>query len=314
MGLLFSTKCSSKTRLDGKVAVITGANTGIGKETAKDFYRRGATVILACRNLKKANKAIDDIKKGFTDYTNLGQLRVVELDLSSLESVRACAKHLLDTEEQINVLINNAGIMMCPYSKTEDGFELHFATNHLGHFLLTILLLPKISECAPARIINVSSVLHWLFGGIDYTDIHFDKRKYQSLHAYQQSKLANILFTRELAKRLAENSITGVNVYCLHPGIIRTELSRNFDSIFRGLTWMYDTFCGIFLKNSVQGAQTQIYCAVSDECANETGLYYSECRPTCCSSCARDNVGAEKLWHISLESVGLDPNMNIFQI
>ncbi|XP_056643099.1 retinol dehydrogenase 12-like [Diorhabda sublineata] len=314
MGSLLSTKCSSNNRLDGKVAVITGANTGIGKETAKDFYRRGATVILACRNLEKANEAMDDIKKNFTHSTNLGEIRIVELDLSSLESVRACAKQLLDTEEEINILINNAGIMMSPYNKTKDGFELHFATNYLGHFLLTILLLPKICRCAPARIINVSSVLHWIFGGIDYSDVHFDKRKYLALHAYQQSKLANILFTKELAKRLSENNITGVNVYCLHPGIIRTELSRHLNSIFPGLTWIYDSFGAIFFKNSLQGAQTQIYCAVSDECAHETGLYYSECRPTCCSSSARDSESAEKLWHISLKSVGFDPNTNVFQI
>ncbi|XP_072396957.1 retinol dehydrogenase 13-like [Diabrotica undecimpunctata] len=314
MGIIFSAKCTSNNRLDGKTAIITGANTGIGKETAKDFYKRGAKVILACRNLEKASDAVADIQKQFKTESNLGHLKVVELDLCSLESVRACAKELLESEERIDLLINNAGVMMCPYGKTKDGFETQFGTNHLAHFLFTLLLLPKICKSTPARIINVSSIAHTApYGSMDFTDLNFDKRKYNPIHAYQQSKLANILFTKELARRLAQNNLTDVNVYALHPGVIRTELSRHYDSMFPGLTWVYDNLFGMFLKTPTQGAQTQIYCAIDDKCAGETGLYYAECAVKPCTREAQNDEAARKLWDISMEFVGLDKNDDIFK-
>ncbi|KAK9687758.1 short chain dehydrogenase [Popillia japonica] len=182
---LYSEK--SKTRLDGKTAVVTGSNTGIGKETAKDLYKRGATVILACRNSERAENAIKDIIDATKEVPNVGKLRLVELNLSSLKSIRECCSKLLPNVgklrlvelnlsslksireccskllhnyDRIDLLINNAGIMSCPYGKTEDGFEIQFGTNHLGHFLLTLLLLPRIMKSTPARIVNVSSVAY----------------------------------------------------------------------------------------------------------------------------------------------------------
>uniref|UniRef100_A0A6P7H4N6 Retinol dehydrogenase 11-like n=1 Tax=Diabrotica virgifera virgifera TaxID=50390 RepID=A0A6P7H4N6_DIAVI len=364
----------------------------------------GAKVILACRNLEKAKAAVADIQKQCTVKSNLGELKVVELDLCSLESVRKCAKELLESEERINLLINNAGVMMCPYSKTKDGFETQFGTNHLAHFLFTLLLLPKICKSMPARIVNVSSIAHTElkvveldlcslesvrkcakelleseerinllinnagvmmcpysktkdgfetqfgtnhlahflftllllpkicksmparivnvssiahtapFGPMDFTDLNFEKRKYNPVHAYQQSKLANILFTKELARRLTEKDITDVHVYSLHPGVIRTELGRHYDSMFPGLTWVYDNIFGLFIKTPTQGAQTQIYCAVDDNCASETGLYYAECAVTSCSREAENAETARKLWDISMELVGLDKNDDIFKI
>lgn len=241
--LLSIMSCSKKiaplVRLDGKTAIVTGANTGIGKVTARDFFQRGHTtdflisqskannfffligakVILACRNVQRASDAVQDIKKECEGQNNTGQLVVSELDLSSLNSVRKWAKHILDTEESIHLLVNNAGVMMCPKTITEDGNELQFQTNHLSHFLLTLLLLPKIIQSAPARIVNVSSVAHnrmYYFkvhqreffvccvagGTIVFDDLNFQKRAYSAIGAYSQSKLANVLFTKELARRI----------------------------------------------------------------------------------------------------------------
>lgn len=176
----FSGRCYSKIRLDGKTAVVTGCNTGIGKETVLDFYRRGkdrrpeehlkisffrpsgARVIMACRNLDKAEEAAKDIRVRCKDELNTGEIVTAELNLSSLKSVKDCAQKLNQSEDRIDLLINNAGIMVCPETRTEDGYELQFQTNHLGHFLLTVLLLPKIINSAPARIVNVSSLAHIL--------------------------------------------------------------------------------------------------------------------------------------------------------
>ncbi|CAH1992423.1 unnamed protein product [Acanthoscelides obtectus] len=157
---MFSVKCTSPNRLDKKTAIVTGSNTGIGKHTAKDFFERGARVIMACRNPQLAEKAAEDIKELCKGKSNLGELVAVKLDLSSLKSVRECAKQILAKEKRIDLLINNAGVMMCPYSKTEDGFEMQMGTNHLGHFLFTMLLLPTICNSIPARIVNVSSLAH----------------------------------------------------------------------------------------------------------------------------------------------------------
>lgn len=179
---LFCGKCTSPARLDGKTAIITGSNTGIGKITVKDFFERGnlfmnsngiqdfafnliknitgARVVMACRNIEKATEAANEIKQLCKDKNNLGEIVVTELDLSNLTSVRNCARYLMENEKNIDLLINNAGVMMCPKTFTVDGYELQFATNHLGHFLLTLLLLPKIIQSTPARIVNVSSRAH----------------------------------------------------------------------------------------------------------------------------------------------------------
>ncbi|KAJ3639754.1 hypothetical protein Zmor_003094 [Zophobas morio] len=310
---LFSAKCVSKARLEGKTAVVTGANTGIGKETAKDFFKRGARVIVACRNLDTANAAVEEIKKQCSNDEQLGQLQVAKLDLSSLSSVRLFAKALLESENRIDLLVNNAGVMMCPRSRTEDGFEMQLGTNHLGHFLLTMLLLPKICESTPARIVNVASSMH-MFGHIDFDDLHWDKRRYSAKGAYSQSKLANILFTAELARKLDEANVKGVTVYSLHPGAIATELGRHLDVVyFPGLRWMFRNIFKFFLKTPEQGAQTTIYCSVDEKCANETGLYYSECAVASVFQHAKNVKDAERLWKASLTLVGLGEDYNPFE-
>ncbi|XP_024941452.1 retinol dehydrogenase 11 isoform X2 [Cephus cinctus] len=277
----FSTQCQSKVRLVGKTVIITGGNTGIGKETAKDLYRRGARVILACRDLQKGNEAAEEVKNKLPSKPQReqfqgepGEVQVCRLDLTSLASVRECAQNLHTTETAVHILINNAGIMMCPFAKTEDGFESQLQTNHLGHFLFTLLLLPKIRTSGPGcRIVNVSSLAH-IHGDIHFDDLNLEK-SYSPIKAYAQSKLANVLFTKELDKRLKDAKIDNITTYSLHPGVISTELSRHLDSsFFRGSRSLFSFFWGPFMKTPEQGAQTTIYCAVAEECSKESGLYY----------------------------------------
>lgn len=299
--------CTSAVRLDGKTAVITGCNTGIGKMTAKDLFERGARVIMACRNKQKATEAANDIKSLCKSTSNVGELVVEELDLTSLNSVRQCAKTLLNKENRIDLLINNAGVMTCPESKTQDGFETQFGTNHLGHFLLTLLLLPKIVQSAPSRIVTVSSKAHER-GTIDFNDLNWNTRSYSALNAYGQSKLANVLFTKELARRLKEANIKNVTVYSLHPGVIKTDLGRHLSTTYGWFVRFLVSLAGWALKTPEQGAQTTIYCAVDEKCANESGLYYAECAVKTPSRLATNEDDAKRLWSESLKLVGLPEN------
>ncbi|XP_026726342.1 retinol dehydrogenase 13-like [Trichoplusia ni] len=302
---LFSGKCLSTAKLIGKTALVTGCNTGIGKETVMDFYKRGAKVIMACRSLDKAEAAKSDIEKKCKDLPDTGNIVVEKCDLSSLNSVREFAKKVLDTEPQINILVNNAGVMMCPKGETEDGFETQFGTNHLAHFLLTLLLLPRIRNSTPARIVTVSSAAHTRYG-INFDDLNYKKRSYSAAEAYSQSKIANVLFSQELAARLKEHGIEGINTYSLHPGVIKTELGRHLDdTLFWGARKTFGIFIGPFMKTPESGAQTTIYCAVDEKCAAETGLYYSDCVVKRPSSNGSNKEYAKKLWEMSAEMVKL---------
>ncbi|XP_038074480.1 retinol dehydrogenase 13-like isoform X2 [Patiria miniata] len=292
--------CYSKARLDGKTVLITGGNTGIGKETARDLARRGARVILACRDLAKAEAAVADIRED----TGNSNLAVVKLDLASLASVRECAEKINREESRLDILINNAGIMMCPEWQTEDGFEMQFGVNHLGHFLLTDLLLDLIKSSTPARIINVSSLAH-AYAKMNWDDIQM-RKGYNKRDAYGQSKLANVLFTRELSRRLRK---IGVTVNAVHPGVVATELSRHVmkpGSLASRLISLirYTPLVWVF-KNPVQGAQTTIHCAVTPELLNTSGLYFSDCAPKEPSQHALDDDAARRLWDMSVEMVGL---------
>ncbi|GBP12925.1 Retinol dehydrogenase 14 [Eumeta japonica] len=301
----FSGRCLSTVRLVGKTALITGCNTGIGKETVLDFYKRGARVIMACRNLDKAQEAKTSIEEICKDKGDVGKIVLIKCDLSSLTSVRECAQQVLDSEPQINILVNNAGVMMCPKSETQDGFEMQFGTNHLGHFLLTLLLLPRIKNSTPARIVTVSSKAHTR-NNVKFDDVNYKNHPYNALEAYSRSKLANVLFSIELAKKLKEHNIQDVNTYSLHPGVIKTELGRHLnDTLFKGAQSMIGFMAGPFMKNPTQGAQTTIYCSVDEKCANETGLYYSDCEVRSPSQNALNDETAKMLWDMSAELVGL---------
>uniref|UniRef100_A0A667YLY6 Zgc:153441 n=1 Tax=Myripristis murdjan TaxID=586833 RepID=A0A667YLY6_9TELE len=194
--------CHSQAKLHGKTVVITGANTGIGKETALDMARRGARVVMACRDLSKAEQAASEIRQA----TGNSEVLVRHLDLSSLRSVRHFSTELRAAEKRLDILINNAGVMMCPKMLTDDGFEMQLGVNHLGHFLLTNLLLELLKSSAPSRVVTVSSVVHDR-GKIHFDDLHFERTPYSPLTSYRQSKLANILFTRELASRTRGTTI-----------------------------------------------------------------------------------------------------------
>ncbi|KAK7871333.1 hypothetical protein R5R35_007593 [Gryllus longicercus] len=262
----------------------------------------GARVVMACRDLQKAEAAAQRVRERAAGVAGAGAVRVLHLDLASLASVRACAKELLRSEPHIHLLINNAGIMACPKMQTADGFEMHMGVNHLGHFLLTCLLLPRIRASAPARIVTVSSLAH-VFGDMDFDDLNWEKTNYNPTSAYGRSKLANILFTKELAKRLEG---TGVTTYTLHPGAVSTELGRHYDTAyFKGVTWLFNNVAKFFIKTPMQGAQTTIYCAVSEKTANETGFYYSGCSKYMTSRQAQNLELAEKLWKESVKLVGL---------
>ena len=288
--------CTSEVKLDGKTVIVTGANTGIGKETALDLAGRGARVILACRNVPKAQQVAEEILK----KTGSNKVIVKELDLASLKSVRSFAHDINETEDRLDILINNAGVMRCPYWKTEDGFEMQFGVNHLGHFLLTNLLLGLLQRSQPSRIINVSSLAHTR-GKIRFDDLQ-SEQDYHPGQAYSQSKLANVLFTRELSKKLDD---TDVIVTSLHPGVVKTELGRHLSLaksilariIFSPLVWL-------IFKTPWQGAQTTIHCAVSDDV--ESGLYYSDCKPKEVAEQGRDDAVAKKLWEVSADLVGLE--------
>ena len=217
--------CKSKASLTGKTVIITGGNTGIGKETAVDLAKRNARVILACRSVQKGEEAAVEVRK----RSGSDNVLFIQLDLASLASVRRFATRILEEEPRVDILINNAGVMACPYSKTEDGFEMQFGVNHLGHFLLTNLLLERIKESPSARIVNVSGDFYKFYSTrINFDDLNFEQ-SYERFHAYAHSKLANILFTRTLAKRLEGTSVI---VCAVHPGVIATQLSRHITGRF----------------------------------------------------------------------------------
>ena len=289
--------CQSTAKLDGKTVLITGGNVGIGKETAVDLARRGARVIIGCRDLEKGKNALQEIQGRSGNI----HIYLEKLDLASLESVRTFADRILNSEPRLDILINNAGVMACPYTTTTEGFELQFGVNHLGHFLLTHLLLDLLKRSSPSRIINVSSLGHRMVSGINFIDIN-STSSYSRWGAYGQSKLANILFTRELARRLQGS---GVSVFSLHPGSVQSDLGRHTFTA----NWLVSTLCypfmWIYFKSTEQGAQTSIYCAVQEGLESESGKYFAECGLREPSAAGKNDGMAKKLWDVSVRMVGL---------
>lgn len=274
-----------------KTFVVTGANTGIGKETARVLARRGARVVLACRSDKQTRPVIEEISA----ETGNDQLAFVQLDLGDLKSVRDAARSLLDGEPRIDVLINNAGVAG-QRGFTKDGFELAFGVNHLGHFLLTMLLLDRLEQSAPSRIVNVSSKSHYRGRSIDWEAVRKPTKSISGLPEYEVSKLANVLFTRELARRLQGK---GVNAYALHPGVIASD-------VWRRVPWPVRSLMKLFMISVEEGAKTTLYCATSKDVADQTGLYYDSCAERRPSRAARDDALAAELWKRSAEWVQLD--------
>ncbi|XP_037034255.1 retinol dehydrogenase 12-like [Bradysia coprophila] len=280
-------------RIDGKVVIVTGCNSdGIGKETALELAKRGARVYMACRNFIKcevARREIIELSRNKNVF-NLG------LDLTSIESIKTFVKEFESKEQSLDILINNAGVYGLSKRLTVDGHEITFASNYLGHFLLTNLLLEKLRASAPSRIVNVSSFVH-KYGIINKNDLQGEK-VFTEAAAYCNSKLANILFTREMAKRLAG---TGVTCNSLHPGVIRTEIGRNSPLFFN---FMF-IFGFLIYKTVKSGAQTTLACAIDPEFIDVTGKYFCDCSIAEESKIAQDDEISEWLWRTSEKLTGM---------
>lgn len=278
-----------------KTILITGANDGIGRATAERLAAQGAHLVLACRNEAKAQL----VAKAITEATGNHKIDTLPLDLSSFSSIRAAADEFLAEHPRLDVLINNAGVYTEQMEMTEDGFELQFGVNHLGHFLLTMALLPAIRCCRNcSRVINVSSALHQK-GGLDFSWLQGtpEGKQYSGGKAYAQSKLANVLFTMELDRRYGEELTTN----CLHPGVVGTRLANKKAGALTSTVWsMYKPFA----NKPERGADTSVYLATSPEVADVSGRYFDEnqClqKP---SSIARNEHLARRLWEYSENAV-----------
>lgn len=280
----------SADALKGKTIVITGANSGIGFVAADALAGMGAEVVLACRRQAAAEQAMQAIRQ----HHPQAQLAFVQIDLASLASVRRAADELVSRWPRIDVLVNNAGLAKVRRETSADGFEMTFAVNHLGPFLLTERLLPAV-KAARGRIINVASGAHKA-GRMHWDDLQLEKG-YFVLKAYAQSKLANILFTRALAKRCAGS---GVHVNCLHPGGVATNIWPDGNWLQRGFSYLLKKF----LITPEQGARTTIWLASGETGGRVTGKYFIRCKERAPSAAARDDEAAEKLWALSAQLCG----------
>jgi len=294
MYLIFTLgKYTISNDLTGKIIMITGASAGIGKETAMELARKGATLYLAVRSLSRGKAVADEVKEA----TGNRNVFVIHLDLADLSSVRKCAEEFLSKEKHLHVLINNAGMIDYNSTKpkvTSDGMEITMQSNHFGHFLLTNLLLDCLKQSAPSRIVNVSSVGHVRASFDIENQPTFQKSaKFSAWNQYRCSKLANIWFTRSLAQRLLG---TGVTTNSLHPGAVFTEFIRDLPSWAQGLAGTVGRF---IMKTPLEGAQTTLYCAVAPELENVSGHYFSDCRAKASTILSLDDKLAEEFWRVS---------------
>lgn len=279
--------------LRGRTVVITGGNSGIGLETAAALAGAGARVVITARDLAKGARACAEIRR----RTGV-EVELVHLDLADLDSVQHCAAELLDTLGPLHVLICNAGLTLSRRSETAQGFEYLFGVNHLGHFLLVDLLRVRLVESAPARIVVVSSDMHRLARrGLHFDDLQ-TTRRYLSFLVYSRTKLANVLFTRELARRLDG---TGVTANAVHPGLVKTNFGGEGDT--RITQRVVRSLPRRFALDAAQGADTVIHLAASDEVAGQTGGYWVNRRRVEPSRAARDDAAAERLWQVSEELI-----------
>ncbi|OWA50549.1 Retinol dehydrogenase 13 [Hypsibius exemplaris] len=288
--------------LEGKVAVITGANTGIGKETAKEFAKRGAKVILACRDLERCKAARKEIflaarMFGAKDPRTRKRKPAVVcelLDLASFDSIRAFVQRM-EKEDRLDYLINNAGTMRDPTRVlTKDGLEKQMGVNHFGHFLLTNLLLAKLQKSSPSRIVVLSSTAHQR-GDLDFSNLNWD-HDYDPGNAYNASKLANLLFVQELANKLQGSAVT---VNAVHPGLVYTDLFRHLPAADSVTRFILGPFMWMFFKSPRAGAQTTMYVALSEDLEGVSGKYFSNCTETAPADKALDRQLAQRLWTVS---------------
>lgn len=273
--------------MNEKIILITGGNDGIGKATAIGLAKMGATVIIACRNAQKAEEAVLDIQK----ESDNAKVEALSLDLASFDSIRRCAAQFQERYNQLDVLVNNAGVFTSTLQLTEEGYELQFGVNHLGHFLLTHLLLPQLQAAPSPRVVNVSSVGHYR-GKIDFNNLRGENSTYIGWNAYTRSKLANVLFTRAFAQRYP-------HILCnaLHPGGVRTNIATKDSGWLVSFVWKT---LGFRMVSTEQGAQTSIYLAASPQVAQVSGKYFDEKQHIQTpATLAQDDELAKKLWEYS---------------
>jgi len=289
--------------MHNKVVLVTGATGGIGKETAKALARAGATVILSGRDAGRLAAAVTDVRSDPADTA--GSVEGLAMDLASLQSVRAAAAELLERWDRLDVLINNAGVILSGRQLSPEGYELTLATNHLGHFLLTDLLLDRLKASAPSRIVNVSSTAHRGARSMGFDDLHSEK-SYSAMGAYNRSKLANVLFTRELARRL-EGS--GVSAFAVHPGVVRTGWGKGGDT--RGGLNLFLALALPIQISPKMGAAASVYAATQPSLEADSGAFFQRLvfgnfgpvHKAQTSSAGQDDAGAAHLWDLSEEMV-----------
>lgn len=292
--------CTSKADLAGKTAIITGANCGIGYATAEDFARRNGRVILACRNLERGENA----RKKIIEKTGNTNVVVRKLDLGYMASVREFVDRIIEEENRLDILVNNASSTGAKRKITSEALEYTLASNHLGPFLLTNLLLDLLKKTGQSRIVVLSSIVN-IFGKINFDDMTW-LRKFDGGEPYFDTKFANILFTLELSRRL-QAECSDVVINCLHPGSVRTELLRDVPQPFK---FILQTIVGwMYFKSPHEGAQTTIHCAVCEETKGISGHFFMDCR-ACDHSWyvnkkAYDEGLAKKLWEVSEQMTGL---------
>ncbi|MEK6285555.1 MAG: SDR family oxidoreductase [Acidobacteriota bacterium] len=275
--------------MSSKICVVTGANAGIGKETALGLAKLGATVVMVCRDRERGEAAQHEIKQ----KSGNDRVELMICDFSSQNSIRQFANDFKQRYDQLDVLVNNAGVVLHERSMTEDGLESTFAINHLGYFLLSNLLLDVLRKSAPSRIVNVASTAH-KYGKLDINAWPAG-RDYSAFRAYANSKLANVLFTYELARRLQG---TGLSANCLHPGGVGTNL-------FRGLPGFVQALIKLVTIGPERGARTSIYLASSSEVEGVTGKYFARRRQQKSSEASHNQEAARRLWELSKELTGL---------
>lgn len=290
--------------LTGTIAVVTGGSSGLGQETARALAAHGAEVTLTARDVPKGEAVAGDIRAS----TGNQRVGVEALELGSLAAVRAAAERVLAKLPRIDLLIDNAGVMACPFAKTADGFELQFGSNHLGHFLFTCLLVPALLRGTASRVVCLSSRGHHI-APVDFDDVNFERRPYDKWQSYGQAKTANVLFAVELDRRLASR---GPRAFAVHPGAIVTELGRHLQP--EDIQYLQTRSRGMQFKTVEQGAATSCFAATAPELAGRGGLYLEDCHVAEVNdaadaldgvkSYALDRANAARLWETSERLVG----------
>jgi NAD(P)-dependent dehydrogenase (short-subunit alcohol dehydrogenase family) len=284
--------------LEHKTCLITGSTSGIGKEIAIGLAKMKANVVLIGRNKEKCQATLEEIWRNASIDTNKNRVSYLLADLSSQASIHQLAKEFLDSYESLDILVNNAGVFLSRRFTTVDGIEYTFAVNHLAPFLLTNLLFERIKASSPSRIITTSSVAH-RGARINFDNLQFERGRYNGIEAYRQSKLANILFTKELARR---SRGSGVTSNCFHPGGVRTNLVQSGPWYYRLIWAIIDPF----LVSPRKGADTAIYLASSSKVDSISGKYFVNRKPVGPSGTADDHDATARLWKISEELTGIN--------